>query len=72
MIDHLINVIPGLKKYGLSETRVRYLFKPVNKGKYAAERYNSVIDTSVPRKDNSSRLEILEGHYLLRRVKLFS
>ena len=36
--DHLLKVIPGLSEHGLSVNTVRYLFKPVKKGTFSAER----------------------------------
>ena len=42
--DHLLDVIPGLAEHGLSENTVRYLFKPVKNGTFAAEGYKAVID----------------------------
>ena len=44
--DHLIKVVPGLKDHGISETSVRYLFKQVRNGTFAAESYKSVVDAA--------------------------
>ena len=68
--QHLLMVIPGLKEHGIFETTVRYLFKPVRTGTFAAERYNSVVDASVPKKENSERKNNIDAHYLLNWVKL--
>lgn len=68
--NHLLENVPGLKDHGLSETTVRYLFRPKKKGTLTAERYKCVIDASVPRKDNSFRKDNMDAHYLLSRIKL--
>ena len=68
--DHLIKGLPGLKDQGISETSVRYLFKPVRKGTFAAESYKSVADAAVPCKDNALRNDNTNAHYLLSHVKL--
>ena len=69
--NHLHKSVPGLKECGgISESTVRYLFKPVRKGTFAAEQYKSVIDAAVPCKDNSLRKDNVNAHYLSSRVKL--
>ena len=68
----MIKEIPSLRKHGISETSIRYLFNPVNKGTFTAARYKreDVIDATVPCKDNSPRKENLDTRYLLSRIKL--
>ena len=69
--DRLLKVVPGLKKYGgISESSVRYLVTPARKGTFAAESYKSIIDATVPCKDNSLRKDNINAHYLSCRVKL--
>ena len=65
--DHLIKVVPG---HGISETSVRYLFKPVRKGTFAAESYKSVVDEAVTCKDNSLGKDNSNTHYPISRLKL--
>ena len=68
----MIKEIPSLRKHGISETSIRYLFNPVNKGTFTAARYKrqDVIDATVPCKDNSPRKGNLDTRYLLSRIKL--
>ena len=68
--DHLLQEIPGLKEHGLGLNTVRYLFKPVKRGTFAAERYKGYIDAKVAPKDNSFRSPHINGHYLFSRIKL--
>ena len=68
--EHLLKVTPGLEEHGISDTTVRYLFKPVKKGTLTAERYKSVVDACVPKKDNSRHKDNIDDHYLLSRIKL--
>ena len=67
---HLCQAIPGLREFGISDSTVRYLFKPVKEGIFAAERYKSVIDASVPQKDNSKHKDNIDAHYMLSRIKM--
>ena len=68
--EHLLKVIPGLEEHGISDTTVRYLFKPVKKGTLTAKRYKSVVDACVPKKDNSRHKDNADAYYLLSRIKL--
>ena len=53
----------------LSKQAVRWLFKPVKKGTYAAIRYKG-LDAKVPCKDNSGRTYEGNSHFILSCVKL--
>ena len=68
--SHLFDTIPGLREHGLGLTTIRYLFQPVHKGTFAAERYKGIIDGKVAFKDNSLMKQHVNGHYLLSRIKL--
>ena len=68
--SHLFDTIPGLREHGLGLTTIRYLFQPVHKGTFAAERYKGITDGKVAFKDNSLMKQHVNGHYLLSRIKL--
>ena len=68
--EHLCPVMPGLRKFGISYSTVRYLFKPVKKGTFAAECYKLVIDASVPQRGNSKHKDNIDAHYMLSRIKM--
>ena len=40
--EHLCQAIPSLCEFGIFDSKVRYLFKPVKKGAFSAERYKSI------------------------------
>ena len=70
MKQHLYQAIRSLHEFGISDSTVRHLFKPVKKGTFAVERYESVIDASVLQKDNSEHKDNIDAHYMLGRIKM--
>ena len=68
--SHLFDTILGLREHGLGLTTIRYLFQPVHKGTFTAERYKGIIDGKVAFKDDSLMKQHVNGHYLLSRIKL--
>ena len=67
---HILEIIPGLKEHGISDSTVRYLFSPVHKGRKSSKRYKSLVKCGVPKKDNSLRKESKNAHYIHCRVAM--
>lgn len=67
---HLLQNIPGLSEYGLSENSVRNMFKPVHRSRNASKKYKGFVDCKVPQKDNSGRLSNENSHFLHSRVNM--
>ena len=62
--------MPGLKDYGLGLTMAHYLFQPVHKVTFAAEKCKGIVDGEVAFKNNFIIKHHIIGHYLLFRIKL--
>ena len=60
--EHLCQAIHSLCEFGISDSTVRYLFKPVKKGAFSAERYKLVTDASVTHLKTTRNTKIILMH----------
>ena len=65
--ETLVNEVDGLSS--LSESSVRRLFAPPNKGHKAGARYHHVIDAKIGTKNNDQSTESRDSHYCRASVK---
>ena len=68
--EYMCQSIPGLCEFRISNSTLRCLFKPVKREPFSAEHNKSVIDASVPQKDNSEHKDNIDAHYMLSRIKM--
>ena len=61
---------PYLREHGISESTVYNLFVPPNKRNKNAERYKSLIDARVQKKQNNHREDITDSHFLFARISM--